>query len=152
VEQALAAVEAGEAQGLVVAKLDRLRRSVLDCPGLMERARHRGWDLIALDLGLDTSTPSGELIANVLATFAQFERRLIGQRTKDALAVKRAQGVVLGRSREIGEETVRRVRELNEAGLSMAAIARQLNDENVPTPRNGRWHPPGVKRVLAWSS
>ncbi len=34
----------------------------------------------------------------------------------------------------------------------MAAIARQLNEDGVPTPRNGRWHPPGVKSVLAWSS
>ena len=52
--------------------------------------------MVALDIGVDTTTPNGELIANVMATFAQFERRLIGQRTKDALAVKQQQGVVLG--------------------------------------------------------
>ena len=56
------------------------------------------------------------MMASVLATFAQFERRLIGQRTKDALAVKRAQGVRLGRPREISEETVERMRELYGAG------------------------------------
>jgi DNA invertase Pin-like site-specific DNA recombinase len=92
------------------------------------------------------------MMANVLASFAQFERRLIGQRTKDALAVKRAQGVVLGRPREIGTETVERIEELSRSGLTVAAIARRLNEEGVPTPRNGRWHSPGVRRVLAWSS
>jgi len=78
---------------------------------LMEQARKRGWSLAALDLGVDTSTPSGEMIASVLATFAQFEPRLIGQRTRDARAVKRAQGVRLGRPREMDEETVERIEE-----------------------------------------
>ena len=80
-------------------------------------------------------------MASVLATFAQFERRLIGQRTRDALAVKRAQGFQLGRPREISAEVVDRIGELHETGLSVAAIARKLNDENVP-------HPPG--RTLAF--
>ncbi len=87
---------------------------------------------IALDLGVDTSTPSGEMMAIVLATFAQFERRLIGQRTRDALAVKRAHGVRLGRPREMSADIVERIGELYEAGLSVAAIARKLNEENVP--------------------
>jgi DNA invertase Pin-like site-specific DNA recombinase len=116
----------------------------------MEQARMKGWSLVALDLGVDTSTPSGEMMASVLATFAQFERRLIGQRTKDALAVKRAQGVQLGRPREIGQEAVEKIAVLWDAGLSIAAIARRLNEENVPTPRGGRWHSHGVKRALSW--
>ena len=64
--EALEAVERGDAQALVVAKLDRLSRSLLDFAGLMERARKRGWSLVALDLGVDTSTPSGEMMASVL--------------------------------------------------------------------------------------
>jgi DNA invertase Pin-like site-specific DNA recombinase len=95
--EALEAVEQGEAEALVVSKLDRLSRSLLDFSTLMERSRRKGWAIVALDLALDTSTPSGELMASVLATFSQYERRLIGARTRDALAVKRAQGVVLGR-------------------------------------------------------
>jgi DNA invertase Pin-like site-specific DNA recombinase len=147
---ALDVVERGDADALAVAKLDRLSRSLLDFAALMERARKRGWNLIALDLGVDTSTPSGEMMASVLATFAQFERRLIGQRTKDALAVKRAQGVRLGRPREIPEATVARISDLYRAGLSVAAIARRLNEDGVSTPRGGRWHSPGVKRALGW--
>jgi DNA invertase Pin-like site-specific DNA recombinase len=45
----------------------------------MERGREQGWNLISLDLGVDSSTPSGEMMASVPATFAQFEPRLIGQ-------------------------------------------------------------------------
>jgi DNA invertase Pin-like site-specific DNA recombinase len=83
---------------------------------------------------VDTSTPSGEMMS-VLATFAQFERRLIGQRTKAALAMKKAAGVRLGRLREIPEGTVSRISDLYHRGFSVAAIARKLNEEGVPTPR-----------------
>jgi DNA invertase Pin-like site-specific DNA recombinase len=150
---ALEAVEGGEAEALVVAKLDRLSRSLLDFACLMERARRKGWSLVALDLGVDTSTPSGEMMASVLATFAQFERRLIGQRTKDALAVKRAQGVRLGRPRAMSAASVARVRELAALGLSCAEIARRLNREETPTPTGrGQWHPPGVRRALGYAA
>ena len=115
----------------------------------MERSRKHGWSLIALDLGVDTSTPSGEMMASVIATFAQFERRLIGQKTK-ALAVKRAQGVVLGRPREIPESTIARIRELHDAGLGLVATAKALNREGIQTPRQGKWHRAGVGRVLSW--
>ena len=119
-------------------------------PTAVEARGKPGWNLIALDLGVDTSTPAGEMMASVLATFAQFERRLIGQRTKDALAVKRAQGVVLGRPREIPGSTITRIRELHDAGLGLVAIARKLNEEGIETPRNGKWHHGGVGRVLSW--
>jgi len=150
-QRALEAVEAGMADGLVVAKLDRLSRSLLDFAALMERARKRGWNLIALDLSVDTSTPAGEMMASVLATFAQFERRLIGQRTKDALAVKRAQGVQLGRPRAMSVDTVERIHELRRLGMSVSDIAHELNAMGIPTATGrGRWHSPGVKRALAW--
>ena len=87
---ALAAVDQGEADALIVAKLDRLSRSLLDFSELMARSRRRGWALVALDLQVDTTTPAGEMLASILAVFAQFERRLIGQRTREALAVKRS--------------------------------------------------------------
>src|SRR5262249_44260183 len=95
IQEALTALAGGEADALVVAKLDRLSRSLPDFWGLVEQSRRERWQLIALDLGVDTSTPSGEMLANVLASFAQFERRLIGQRTAEALGAKRAAGVRL---------------------------------------------------------
>ncbi len=151
--EALAMIEAGKADALLVSKLDRLSRSLLDFSTLMERSRRKGWALIALDLGVDTSTPSGELMANVLATFAQFERRLIGQRTKDALAVKRAEGVQLGRPRTLDDKIVASIVSMREDGLSLAAIAKQLTDEGVPTAQGGaRWYPSTVRHVLGYAS
>lgn len=65
---------------------------MVDFAGLMATASRSSWGVVALDVNVDTTTPAGEMVANVMATFAQFERRLISQRTKDALAIKRAAG------------------------------------------------------------
>jgi hypothetical protein len=94
---------ASDAGALVVAKLDRLSRSMLDFTAVMAKATKQGWALVALDCAVDTTTAAGEAMANVLATFAQFERRLISQRTKEALAVKKAPGVRLGRPLQLPE-------------------------------------------------
>jgi DNA invertase Pin-like site-specific DNA recombinase len=121
-QEALSAVRSHVSSALIVAKLDRLSRSLLDFAGLMEDAREEGWALVILDLGVDTTTPSGEMIANVMATFAQFERRLIGQRTKDALAVKRRQGVRLGRPPSLSADVVKRIKRERRAGRTLRAI------------------------------
>ena len=147
--QALDAVRGHEAGALVVAKLDRLSRSLLDFAALMEDARKGEWSLVILDLGVDTTTPSGEMIANVMATFAQFERRLIGQRTKDALAVKKQQGVKLGRPRMVGKDVRLRIVEERDEGKTLRAIAEGLNDDGVPTAHGGaKWHASTVRAVL----
>src|SRR6478609_8875041 len=108
VQEAIRALESGEADALVVSRLDRLSRSMADFSALMAKAQKRGWALVALDC-IDTTSPSGEAMANMLATFAQFERRLISQRTKDALAVKKEQGVRLGRPPSIPAKVAKRI-------------------------------------------
>jgi DNA invertase Pin-like site-specific DNA recombinase len=151
--EALATVESGRASALVVAKLDRLSRSLVDFSALMERARRKGWALVALDLGVDTTTPAGEMLANVLASFAQYERRIIGQRTKDALAEKRRQGVRLGRPRVVDEEVVARILAAHGAGQAPASIADNLNSEGVPTAHGGRrWYDSTVRCVLRYAN
>lgn len=82
---------------IVVSKLDRLGRSVVDVLNVFERVKTCGAQIKVLDLGIDTSTPVGEMMLTMLAAFAQFERRMISQRTKDALAAARDKGVQLGR-------------------------------------------------------
>ena len=149
VQEALRVLKAGDATALVVAKLDRLSRSMVDFAGLMAQAQKQSWALVALDCAVDTTTPAGEAMAHMLATFAQFERRLIGQRTREALAIKRAQGVQLGRPRVMGEELRRRIRRMHADGDSLAAIARTLTSEGVPTVQGGlRWYPSTVRAVL----
>ena len=96
----------------MVAKLDRLSRSVIDAAQTIERARREGWNLVALDLGVDFSTAAGEAMAHMTAVFAQLERRLIGERTRAALAVRKAQGVRLGRPPALTEQLRRRIRRL----------------------------------------
>ena len=139
----------GMASALVVAKLDRLSRSLLDFTGLMARAAKESWALVALDCAVDTTTPAGEAMANVLATFAQFERRLIGQRTREALAIKRAEGVRLGRPRSIPDEIAARVIDERAKGRTFRAIANALNEDGVPTVRGGAlWRPSSIEAVL----
>jgi len=146
---ALTLLRNGEAHTLVVSKLDRLSRSLMDFAGLMERAAREGWNLVALDLGIDLSTPSGALMANVLASFAEYERRLIGQRTRDALAVLRAQGRRLGRLLALSPSVRAAVAGWRAAGCSLAGIAQHLNEEGVPTAHGGNcWHPSTVRGVL----
>ena len=150
ITSALERLRQGQAGTLLVAKLDRLSRSLLDFAALMERSRREGWALVALDLGVDTTTPSGELMAGVMAQFAHYERRLIGQRTKDALAVKRAQGVPLGRPQTLPPAVVARILSERQAGAGLTVIADGLNRDAVPTAQGGRcWYPSTVRAVLA---
>jgi DNA invertase Pin-like site-specific DNA recombinase len=150
VHAALEALESGWADALVVAKLDRLSRSMLDFTALMAKAQKQSWALVALDCAVDTTTPAGEAMAHVLATFAQFERRLIAERTKAALAVKKAQGVRLGRPASIPGELAKRIIRMRERGLTLQAICDTLNDERLPTPRGGAcWRPTSLRAVLA---
>ena len=152
IQAALQALEAGDAKALVAAKLDRLSRSMIDFTALMATAQKQGWALVALDCAVDTTTPAGEAMANVLATFAQFERRLIAQRTREALAVKRSQGVRLGRPPTLDARTVSRIRRERKRGKTLAAIAEGLTADRVPTAHGGRWHAATVRAVLARSA
>jgi DNA invertase Pin-like site-specific DNA recombinase len=147
---ALEVLKRGEASGLVVSKMDRLSRSLLDFTAIMATAQREGWSLIALDCPVDPSTPTGEAMASIMATFSQLERRLIGQRTREALAVKRAEGVRLGRPRSLPDAVITRIACERERGRSLRAIADGLNATGVATAHGGeRWYPSTVRGVLA---
>jgi DNA invertase Pin-like site-specific DNA recombinase len=149
VQEALRALEAGDAKALVVAKLDRLSRSMFDFAALMATAQKQNWALVALDCAVDTSTPAGEAMAHVLATFGQFERRLIGQRTKEALAAKKAAGVRLGRPPTVPPAVVSRIQRHRARGDSLRAIADSLNRDKVPTAQGGaKWYAATVRAIL----
>lgn len=148
-EAALAMLESGGALALVVSKLDRLSRSTKDFAVLMERAQKRGWAPVVLDLGVDATTPAGELVASVMVSVAQWERRAIGQRTKEALAAKKAQGAKLGRPRQVSDGIRKRIVRMRKRGQTLRAIADALNDEGVPTAQGGaKWYASTVQKVL----
>ena len=104
--ETLKRLDRGEADGLIVKKLDRLARNVADFLTILERSRKGKWALIIGDLDIDTSTPLGEAMATVGATFAQLERARISERTKEALAYKNHQGVKLDRPVTLSSELV----------------------------------------------
>lgn len=148
-QRGLEALMNGQADALVCSKLDRLSRSVKDFAELVDMSTHYGWKLIILDCQVDTSTPAGEMLAGVMVQFAQFERRMIGQRTKDALAVKKAQGVKLGRRPEIEDSTAAKIESMRAQGMTLRGIADALNIEGVQTARQGaKWYASTVRVVL----
>ena len=146
--EALADLKAHRADGLVATKLDRLSRSTIDFATLLETARKQGWHVVMLDLDLDTSTPTGKLIASVLANVAQFEREMIGQRTREALAVARTRGTRLGRKRVIAPALEKRILRLREKGQSYEVIAEELNKAGVAAPAGGSWGWTTIRRVV----
>lgn len=149
---ALEAVARGDVDGLMVAKLDRLSRSVVQFSALLERFRAKGWGLVILDLGIDTTTIMGEAMATMAATFAQVERRRIGERTREALAVRKAQGVQLGRPQVLPRDVRERIRQRVREGESYSQIARDLNEQGVSTAHGGqRWHPSTVRSIARGS-
>lgn len=137
---------------LVVAKLDRLSRSLIDFVDLMQVAGRQGWQIVALDLGVDTTTPAVQMLANVMASFAQYERQLIGERPRVALAAKRAAGHKLGGSRLIPSGVADTILIARAGGMSLRAIAGHLNTSGVSTARGGqRWYPSTVSAVLKYA-
>jgi hypothetical protein len=147
--QALAALNAGEADVLVVAKTDRLARSLRDDLEIREQARSHGWQLVTLDLDLDTTTPVGQMVAAILGSVAQVERDLIASRTREALAAKRAQGARLGGPVRLAQSTRERIGTERAGGQTLQSIADGLNRDGVPTSTGrGQWAPGNVRNVL----
>ena len=146
--EALGQLASGLADGLMVTKMDRLARSVGHASDILVRAQTQGWNLVMLDINIDLSTPAGEAMANMMATFAQLERRLIADRTKAALAARKAQGVKLGRPRQVTSAVARRIVEMREEGLSYGAIASALTSAGELSPA-GRptWQASTVRRI-----
>lgn len=147
--EALARLKAGEAQVLVVAKLDRLSRSLFDFASLLQRSEREGWSVVLLDLGVDTTTPVGRLQAQIVASVAEFERARISERCREAAQAKKARGQRVGGTAITSRAVARRVVKLRHAeGLTLSAIAELLNSEGVSSARGGKWHASSVKALL----
>ena len=148
ITEALELLRAGAAGTLVVAKLDRLSRSLADFCRLMDTAKAQGWQLVVLDLAVDTSTASGRLMADVMASFASYERAMASQRTKEALAAKKSQGFRLGRPVTLDRQVAQRIVTMRQQGMSTPKIAAALTADGTPTATGGKWWPSTVSAVL----
>jgi DNA invertase Pin-like site-specific DNA recombinase len=151
-QAAFARLDSGEAAALYVTRLDRLSRSVADFASVIDRAKRMGWRVRILDVGVDTSSPSGEFLVNVLAAAAQYERRIIGARTRDGMAQRKREGKHVGRAPVLSTEVFTDICLQKARGASLNAIARDLNERGVPTAMGGRkWYASTVKAVLTSS-
>jgi DNA invertase Pin-like site-specific DNA recombinase len=128
----------GEADGLVVTRLDRLTRSLTDFCQLVEWFNAAERTLVVLDFDLDTSTPAGELIAHMMAALAQWQRRVIAENTRAALQEKRRRGEPINQgSIHDHPEIASLIRNMHSCGSSYRQIAAHLNANHVPTVRGG---------------
>lgn len=124
--------------GIVVAKLDRLSRSVHDFSGILKLAAARKWAVVAIDLGVDTSTPTGKLVANVMMSVAEWEREVIGERTSAAMQAAKRQGRHMGRVSALPQTTGDRLLALR-AMHTLTATAHALNAEGLTTATGTPW-------------
>jgi DNA invertase Pin-like site-specific DNA recombinase len=163
VKRLLALVDAGKVDAVIVAKLDRLTRSVKDLCGLLELFEKREVALISVAESLDTGSAAGRLVITIMGAVSQWEREAIGKRTRDALQHKRSQGRRVGniafgfRLGNDGEHleadpaeqgALAEIRRLRVEGLTLRAIAASLNHRAVRTRRGTEWRLESVARVV----
>lgn len=168
--------EAGEIEAVVITKLDRLSRRMLDFAQVQVNLQQRNIALVSITEGFDDTTPVGRAMANVIMTFAQMERELIGERTRDALAYKRKHLQVYGstpygftrkadhllpngKQLAIVQEIFKRRRAVTvrppgrpgtkPPGESLREIAKALTKRSIPSPQ-GRpeWSAETVRLIL----
>jgi DNA invertase Pin-like site-specific DNA recombinase len=112
-----------EGDSLVISRLDRMARSVLDLAKIAERLKEKGVALKVLDQSIDTSTSEGKLMFHMLGAFAEFENDIRRERQQDGIAKAQANGVRFGRKPVLSDDqqvTIRRLRE--DEGFTIAQL------------------------------
>lgn len=147
--RALDLIRSGQADGIVVSKLDRLSRSVKDFATIAQGAKDEGWNVIVLDLGIDLATMNGRLFATILSGLAEWEAEVIGQRTSAGMQAKKETGSRFGRKSKLPAEVATRIVSERRAGRTLVQIAAELTAEGIPTATGkATWHASTVKQAL----
>lgn len=149
---AMSRLEKGQADALFVTRIDRLARSTQDFLSIVDHAHKNSWRLVLLDLNLDTSSYQGRFVVTIMSALAEMERAIIAERQKDIHEDRRKQGLVwgkdLGPKKRILQETTDLIIKLREAGLSMNAIAKDLNSKGILSGYGSKWTASSIKYVL----
>jgi site-specific DNA recombinase len=166
IQSALAMLDRKEAHGLIVAKLDRLSRSVGDWDYLIANyfGEKAGCQLWSVSEAIDTRTSAGRLVLNILMSVAQWEREAIAERTRDALNHKRSRGERVSGRIPYGkalasdgimlvpcqeeQDVLAIIRELRTAGMTLMAIAAELNRRGIQRREGGAWEHTFISRIL----
>lgn len=162
--RALARVEKRTA--LVAYSFSRLARSTRDLLDIADHLQRKNADLVSISERIDTSGATGRLVFTILAALAQFERELIGERTKSSLDHKKRVGEVysptpFGYDRvEDGErvrlitnedelEVLASIRDMNARGVSLRGIAASLNNSGIKPKRGKQWYASAIRKILS---
>jgi DNA invertase Pin-like site-specific DNA recombinase len=165
-QEALAVLRRGEASGIVVAKLDRLTRSVRDMGILLDKYFREKFAFFVVAEQIDTRTAAGRLLLNLLASVAEWERETIGERTKAALSVKHRNGEKTGGYIPFGfdadaqgrlvpnaaeQAAIQTILQLRADGYSFQRIANALNADGILTKQGRPWSKAGVFKVYQYN-
>lgn len=138
---ALAACRSGEADGIAVARLDRLTYSLADLAEIVREAVDGGWTIVSLQPAVDLASDGGRSVGEVLAEAATWQQR--------AVTAGRALSGRPGRPSSTPAPVAERIRALRAQGMTLQAICDILNGEGIPTPRGGaEWRPTSLRAVL----
>ena len=165
-QRALAMLKRGEADGLVIVKLDRLTRSVADWQTLIDGffGERAGKQLMSVSDSIDTRTAAGRLVLNVLLSVAQWERETTAERTREALRHKIKNRERVGKVRfgyDLGmdgvglienaaeQHAIATMTELRQAGATYRAIAAELTERGIEPKESSKWDHSAVRRILA---
>jgi site-specific DNA recombinase len=162
VQRVLGMASRKEFDALVIYKLDRMFRSTVDALETSALMDKWGVALHSIEESLNTKSAMGEFFFTLMAALAQMERKMIGERTRFALAKKKANGekcgglVPYGYTSERGvltedtEEqiTIKGMHNAYGLGMSLREICQSLNDNHIPTRTGSPWHPATVAGIL----
>ena len=163
IERLLALVDTRAVDLVIVAKLDRLTRTVRDLADLLERFQRRGVGLVSVAESLDTQSAAGRLVLNIMASVSPWEREAIGERTRDALSHKRSNGERIGNvplgyrlasdgihiEEDPQEQAVlKKILHLRSRGCTLREIAQKLNAQKIKTRAASAWRHQYVARIL----
>ena len=163
-QRALSMLKTGQADALLVVKLDRLTRSVVDLGKLIESYFAPGKAaLMSVSEQIDTRSAAGRLVLNILASVSQWERETIGERTSVAMKHKQAKGEYIGGNTPYGfdlvdgelvrneaeQSVIGQARQLHAAGLSLRKIAAELDRQGIKTRSGSIFAAPQIQRMVA---
>lgn len=163
-QRALAMLKTGQADALLVVKLDRLTRSVVDLGKLIETYFAPGKAaLMSVGEQIDTRSAAGRLVLNILASVSQWERETIGERTSAAMQHKQAKGEYIGGETPYGfelvngeliedeaeQEVIQKAKAYQAEGLSLRKIAAELDKQGIKTRRGSIFAANQIKRMVA---
>lgn len=159
IQRVLELVKPGKVDNVVILKLDRLARKVKEAVEIADLLQKKSVALHSITERLDTGSASGRLFYNILSAMSQWEREVIAERTRSALAVKRDKGERISRHAPYGyavdsegnlvkvdgeQATIAKIQELRTAGYSIRGIAKYLDINRF---RNRAGKPFGVKET-----